>query len=188
MKHQHDEIAGIRERQLWADYATPRFTLGTDRERSMHQLFKARVHSAFDRLLHDAQRHTRALDFSHVRLQCQVIQALEGPCCYCGELFGVDDFGVVYDTPPGGRNGNPAPRALANLAAPCSSCARAKGPLSGNEWRDVLAALRAADAVAARAVLDALARGYAVVPRPGRREGTPPGAPAASNARGGVSR
>jgi hypothetical protein len=81
-----DEVSIIRERQAWAEYAAARFCLGTDRERAMHHLLKARVRSAFDRMRSAAKTLGRALDFGHARLTLLAIEAMERPCDYCGAV------------------------------------------------------------------------------------------------------
>jgi hypothetical protein len=156
-----DETSIIRERVAWNEYAAPRFRYGSDQERSMHHLLKARVQSAFDRMQQAAKRRgAPALDFSHARLSLMVIAAIEKPCEYCGLLFGLEQFGVVYDVPPEGRHGQPASRGLANVRVCCALCTECKGPMSGSEWRDITSALRAADREVASVMLAALAAGY----------------------------
>ena len=152
----------------------------------MHNLLRSRAQSEFSRLQNEARRAGQRLDFGNMSLRVVILGALGSACEYCTELFGVDEFGVVYDVPPDGRHGQPASRGLANVRVCCDRCAGAKGWLSGSEWRDVMAALRASDEVAARTVLASLAFGNTELRRMARRKGTSPGGSPASNARGGV--
>lgn len=150
----------------------------------MYDLLRARVQAAYDRMRMAAVRaNCPALDFGQARLLVGVIEALDQACQYCGRLFGVDDFGVVYDVPPAGRRGVTAARRLANVRVTCAVCCAAKGALSGAEWRDVCAALAAADCQAAAGMLRALASGYGSGAK-AEQKVLPPTPVAASNARG----
>src|ERR1017187_10003263 len=170
-----DETSVIRARLAWADYAVPRFRPGSDQEHAMYHLLRSRVQSEYDRMRMAAVRaRCPALDFGQARLLLTVIEALNQGCQYCGRLFGVDDFGIVYDVPPEGRHGGTAARGLANVRVACSTCGEAKGPLSGTEWRDVCAALAAADSEAAARMLGALASGYGSGAKAGQKVLPPP--------------
>jgi hypothetical protein len=156
-----DETSVIRARLAWAEYSEPRFRPGSDHDHAMYHLLRSRVQSEYDRMRMAAVRaRCGALDFGQARLLLAVIEALDQPCEYCGCLFGLDDFGVVYDVPPEGRRGGAPARGMANVRVSCGVCCAAKGALSGAEWRDVCAALRAADSQAAAGMLAALGCGY----------------------------
>jgi len=66
----------------------------------------------------------------------------------------------VYDVPPEGREGQPAARGIANVRACCGKCGAAEGTLSGSEFLDVRAALRAAYRLGGAAAIEALSLGY----------------------------
>ena len=182
-----DDGTLARERLLWRGHAGVRFTLGSDRERAMHSLLKTRVQAHFHRLQNQAAHSRVGMDFCWARLTILVISAMNWACEYCGELFGVEDFGVVENVPHSGRDAPSTVVRLANLRVSCARCAAAKGPLSGAEFLDLVAALRAADRNASAMALEALGLGYREMALRARRQGTSPTTPAAGNARGGVS-
>ena len=94
----------------------------------MHHLLKVRVQSAYDRMQFAAKKcGAPVLDFSHARLALMVIEAIDKPCEYCSQLFGLEQFGVVCDVPPERRVGFPASRGLANVSVCCATWGAAKG-------------------------------------------------------------
>jgi hypothetical protein len=183
-----ENVDEVRERLAWEVFAHPRFGAGSDRARSLHHLLRRRVNLAFVSLAAGARRCGVPLDFGEARLLVLVVEALDRSCAYCSGVMSVDGIAVVYDVPPTGRDGAPAARGLANVVARCDVCGVLKRSLSGNEWRDVIAALKAADDAAAQAWIADLAVAIKQRTILERGKGTPQGAPAASNARGGRQR
>lgn len=157
MEHADDDVIGQLERYAWLEYARPRFVVGGKQEREARAAFIVRVERMHDALRIPARRAGAKLDFSILRLRYCAVRAIEGACPYCVELLGLENFGAVYDKPPG-RTGS-ANYGRANVVLCCETCARAKGTLSGSEWLNVLEALRAAEASAAREVVEALIAG-----------------------------
>lgn len=111
-----------QERLEWGEYAAPRFRVGGVREQAARRRF-----------LHDCEQwHARLRPaWSLLRLRLEVLRALEKPCTYCVESFGLRLFGLSQDD---GR-----------AVVCCLDCAEGKRDMSRAEWLDVLAAVRAAD-------------------------------------------
>ena len=151
-----DTIMQSLERLSWSEYAVGRMASGSVREIAARRNFEDRIETIWEKFFQQARRRGKRLDFTAVRLRLLAIEALDKPCTYCGEMFGLGCFGVVWDIPA--RPGWPG-FTLANVTVPCIACANGKGSLSGDEWRDVVAALRGADPAAARDTLLALASG-----------------------------
>lgn len=146
------------ERLAWHEYVAGRMAIGGLREVAARRNFEERCQALWRALAEAARRSRQSLDFGVVDVRLLVIKALAAPCEYCGETFGLGCFGMAWDNPPGRSDGEGLCQAR-NAVACCIACAKGKGGLSGSEWRDVVAALRAADPTAAREALLALAAG-----------------------------
>jgi hypothetical protein len=152
-----EEALSQLERFAWLEFAQPRFGMGSRMELRERGVFLVRTDATCRRLREQARRAGQELDCSLIRMRLLAVRGLEQGCAYCGELIGVEGVEIVLDTPAGRTNSRPF--RLANLACACSLCAQGKGSLSGDEWRDVLAALRAAEPVAALAARRSIAVG-----------------------------
>ncbi|WP_041855792.1 hypothetical protein [Candidatus Korobacter versatilis] len=173
-------LTGI-ERLTWTLYAEQRFTLGGRREAKARRVFIADVTKAFDCIRSEAKRQGYAVDFGAVDLRLATLHAMQKPCCYCVDLFGLDAFAITFDVPP---ERDKRGYRMANIVVCCALCESCKGrELSGGEWLDVMAALKAADPDAARAFRVRLAAGTAAVDHRRGGQGTPRRVPAAGNAR-----
>jgi hypothetical protein len=161
------------ERFHWLEYVRPRFPLGGDVERSERDGFKRLIAGEYRRISVEGQKYHEAPNFCEVRLRLFVLEKLEGACPYCTRLMGLANFGLVYDTSPGRAFSHCFQ--LANLVCCCGCCAKAKGSLSGGEWLDIQAALKAADPNAAHEMKVALCAGRAVVVRRRAGRGSSPG-------------
>jgi hypothetical protein len=153
--NQHHLMA--MEQLEWRMYCAPRFAMGSAAERAAHRQLQEATNAAWHAMYDAARRRGVPLDFTAIGLRLLTLRSLAGSCTYCVELLSLDAIGYTWATPP-----ERLPSACwreANLVICCASCASAKGSLSSSEWLDVMAALRAAEPVAARAARAALGLG-----------------------------
>lgn len=167
----------------WREYAAAQeWTTGTPKERAALKAFEERTRLAWEALLHQAMRGKMLLGFGVLHVRRLALAALVKPCTYCGNVFGVYSLGVAWDEPI--RRVDSVGTKLGNVAVCCADCAVGKGSLSGGEWRDLLAALRAADPVAAAEARRAIVAGrLAAHERRASAKVLPDAAGAAGNAR-----
>lgn len=141
----------------WREYVRPRAALGSKQEREMRLTFVTRVDGAYDRMYSEAKRVNERLQFTTTRLRLLAIVALENPCPFCQDLFGVEQLGFTYEVPYAATNSKPW--RTPNLIVCDALCSTGKGSLSGHEFREISAALLVADRSAAMAARQALAEG-----------------------------
>jgi hypothetical protein len=163
------------ERLHWLEYSRGRFENEAKRELARRTFLNA-LQKIHNRLRTSAVRAGARMDVSGPRLRLIATAALPQGCEYCLSVLTFTAFDIVFDRPPNAR------RDLrgfdgCRLAVCCPRCAVIKGNLSGEEWRDVLTALKTADPLAREAFLLAVERGRtvkAVRSRKGTPEGVPP--------------
>jgi hypothetical protein len=149
-----EEVINMLVKARWDEYARVRFTAGGTQERQAWDQFVERTQSQYGERQRLADGRGVALDYGVWNLRMVVLRALDAPCKYCTECFGLQNFalsrgggeyvGKTIRRKEGGYT-HEHQHMLRNLVVCCQRCADARGDLSESCYIDVLQALRAAD-------------------------------------------